>query len=340
MPPAHARRTGLALVLLAGVILGVADGARAQTATPTRRPQGSAMSPYATTVTPRASAMSGDGQAPDPLERVNRKIYAFNQGLDRVLIRPLSVFWHHAAPRPIRQGIDNFLSNLGEPVVFVNDVLQGHPATAAGTATRFTANTIIGLLGIFDVTGATGLPHHDNGFGLTLGRWGVKSGPYIYLPVLGPSTIRDGIGQGVDVLANPLTYARNTGSGGLTTGLSLIGGLDARSEADSDLKALEALSTDPYAALRSFYLQNRQAQISGGKIDLNALPDFDDPDAPAPPAIGSPAIGSPAAGPVMTPTPPGAAALASQTVETPSPAAALPNTPADPAPPPAAPKGV
>lgn len=350
MRNASLRRTGLLAALSLSTMMVAVGVAHAQGVSPTPQPPArraaaqTAMSPYAKTVSPERAARA-TGAASDPLEPLNRKIFAFNQVLDKVLIRPLAVFWHHAAPKPIRQGINNFLSNLGEPVVFINDVLQGHPATAAGTATRFVANSTIGLLGVLDVTGATGLPHHDNGFGLTLGRWGVKSGPYLYLPLLGPSTLRDGIGEGIDVAANPLTYARNTGDGGLTTGLGVIGGLDARAEADSDLKALQALSTDPYAALRSFYLQNRQAQITGGKIDLDALPDFDDPGAgPTSPAA------SPAS-PAPPPAPGGVglsaeASLAPTGVSGTTVAAALPDssTPSPAAeaapPPPAAAKGV
>jgi phospholipid-binding lipoprotein MlaA len=288
-------------------------------------------------VTPaQAMADAMHGEASDPLERLNRKTYAFNAFIDRVAIRPLAVFWHHAAPRPIRTGINNFLSNLGEPLVFVNDVLQGRPKAAAGTAARFVTNSTVGLLGVIDVTAPHGLPHHDNGFGLTLGRWGVKSGPYLYLPILGPSSARDLVGVGVDLASNPLSYARQTGDGGLTTGLGIVGGLDARARADSDLKALEAQATDPYAALRSFYLQNRESEVRDGKLDLNALPDFADPESGKPPAGGqmtatvttpAPAAGAPESAPATADT-------------TPAPPPSETTPPPSPAPSPAPPKGV
>ena len=289
-------------------------------------------------VTPaQAVATANRGQPSDPLEGLNRKTYALNQLLDRAIVRPLAVFWHRAAPRPLRTGINNLLSNLGEPLVFINDVLQGRPAAAGGTAVRFVANSTVGLLGVIDVAGQTGLPHHDNGFGLTLGRWGAGSGPYLYLPVLGPSSLRDLTGTLVDTGLNPLTYSRNTGGGGLTTGLGVAGGLDARARADGDLKALNAMATDDYAALRSFYLQNRESEVNGGKLDLNALPDFDDPEAGKPGAAPSPAA---VASDVPAPAPASPAATADSLQATPADPAAPTPAPATEAPSPAAPKGV
>ncbi|CAN5273771.1 hypothetical protein BH09PSE2_BH09PSE2_21830 [soil metagenome] len=301
--PSRSRLTPLAAAVAITVVLTGAGAAQAQTMA----------------VTPaQAVAAASHGQTSDPFERLNRKTYAFNQVLDRAVIRPLAVFWHRAAPKPLRQGVNNFLSNLGEPLVFINDVLQGRPVAAGGTAVRFVANSTVGLLGVVDVAGSTGLPHHDNGFGLTLGRWGAKSGPYLYLPVLGPSSARDLTGTLVDTGLNPLTYSRNTGSGGLTTGLGVVGGLDARARADGDLKALDGMATDGYAALRSFYLQNRESEINGGRLDLNALPDFDDPEAAkAPPGAPAPVPAKPEA--LETPADPAAAPATSPSAPSPAP---------------------
>ena len=231
---------------------------------------------------PAAGAVVSSG-VDDPFEGMNRKVFAFNQGLDRRLIRPLAIFVHHATPRVLRSAMGNFLSNLGEPIVFINDGLQGRPITAFRTVVRFAVNTTLGVAGVFDVAGKGDLPHHDNGFGLTLARWGAGPGPYLYLPVVGPNTVRDAFGALADIGANPLTYTRAVVPNGASTGMGIATGLNERAVADSDLKALNALSTDQYAALRSFYLQNRQSQVTGGKLDLNALPDFDDPEGPAAP---------------------------------------------------------
>jgi phospholipid-binding lipoprotein MlaA len=306
MAKASLRIASLSSLLAAGVLLGCAGAASAQALTAPGHPA-------ALTPAQAQSTLHGKGGASDPLEPLNRRVFAFNKVLDRVIIRPAATFWHHAAPRPLRVGISNFLQNLGEPVVMVNDLLQGRPAAAAAAATRFAANSTIGVGGVVDITGMTGLPHHDNGFGLTLGRWGVSPGPYLYLPVLGPLTVRDGIGLAGDVAASPLTYIRFSHDTQLMTSLGGAAGLETRAKADSDLKSLQAMSTDEYAAMRSFYLQNRQSQVTGGEIDLNSLPDFDDPDADfAPPPAAPP------------------------TADTPPPAEPAPEAPAEPAPEPAA----
>ena len=264
----------------------------------------------------------------DPFEGFNRRVFAFNQALDRAVIRPLAVFVHHATPRVIRAAMGNFLSNLGEPLVAINDGLQGRPATAAKTVVRFAVNTTLGVAGVFDIAGKGDLPHHDNGFGLTFARWGAGPGPYLYLPVLGPSTVRDGLGSLADIGANPLTYTRDVVPTGASIGMGIASGLNARDVADSDLQALNAMSTDQYAALRSFYLQNRQSQVTGGKLDLNALPDFDDPEGPAttPAAPGSvaPSAKALAAPPAAIPGVPVGDATALPSPATPPESAAAP----------------
>jgi len=304
------RTAKLRTVCLAALLAGVAaaSSAYAQASQPPARP-----------MTVSSSGVN------DPFEGFNRKVFAFNQMLDRRFIRPVAVFVHHATPRVIRSAMSNFLSNLGEPLVAVNDGLQGRPVTAVKTVARFAVNTTVGVAGVFDVAGKGDLPHHDNGFGLTLARWGVGPGPYLYLPVVGPNTLRDGFGSIADIAANPLTYTRDVVPTGASIGMGAATGLNTRAVADRDLKALQAMSTDEYAALRSFYLQNRQAQVTGGKIDLNALPDFDDPDA----------------GPATTPAAPGSVAPSGKALVAPAPAipgvpvgdaAALPSpaTPAEP----------
>ena len=224
----------------------------------------------------------------DPFEGFNRRSYAFSQWVDRSAIRPAAIFYKRAIPNPIRSGLHNAFQNLGEPLVAVNDAIQVRPSDFARTSGRFVVNSTIGLAGLFDVMAHEGVPHHDNGFGLTLGRLGVKPGPYIYVPVLGPTTLRDGLGQGVDVALNPFTWINYPHRTAVGIGTGIAGGLDLRANVDDDLQRLKAMSTDDYATLRSFYLQNRQSQVTGGVIDVNALPEFDDPNAagtpPAAPA--------------------------------------------------------
>lgn len=256
------------------------------------------------------------GPNPDPFERFNRKSYAFSNKVDRIAIRPGAIFYKRATPRPVRNGLHNMLQNMDEPVVFVNDVLQLRFKSAADTLYRLVGNSTIGLGGIFDVAAHAGVPHHDNGFGLTMGRYGVPAGPYFYLPVLGPTTLRDGVGSGVDGFTDPLNYARFDGQIALQIGRPVVGGLDLRASVDKELKQLQTTATDPYATIRSVYLQNKQAQIGGGDTNLQALPDF--PGDPGVPAAGAPRR--------SRSTWPGAAAPQ-----------AAPDTPAYPAPPASAP---
>jgi len=217
----------------------------------------------------------------DPLEGANRAFFAFNQCLDHILIRPAAMTYQRVLPNPVRQGLRNAASNLGEPSVAVNDILQGRGSRGLKSAARFAINSTVGVFGLFDLARRAGLSHHPNDFGITLARFGVTAGPYLVIPVAGPNTVRDALGNLADLALNPLAYARYTGDKAVGITSVVSAGLDTRAEADQSLKALEASATDPYASLRSFWLQNREAQITGGKINLDALPDFDATSAPA-----------------------------------------------------------
>lgn len=270
-----------------------------------------------------AAAGAATPHAPgDPFEGFNRAVFKFNQALDRALIRPLAITYVHVVPKPLRQGLHHAVVNLGEPVVAINDILQVRPRPAAQALTRFAANSTFGLFGLFDVAGKSGLPHHANDFGLTLARYGVKSGPYLFVPVVGPSTVRDGFGGLVNLGLNPLNYSRYPGDVAVGAGAFVSEGLYKRAQADADLKTLSASATDVYASLRSFYLQNRRAEITGGKIDLNALPDFD--------------VGPAPAGAVAAPAPEGAVPPAPRSPEPPSPATDAPKAASAPSPAPPA----
>lgn len=229
----------------------------------------------------------------DPFEPMNRRFFAINESLDTHIIGPIARGFG-ATPGPFRKGLRNFGRNLSEPVTFVNDVLQFRGGQAARTLARFVINSTVGVGGLFDVVGKT-VPHHDNGFGLTLGRWGFAPGPYLYLPLLGPSDFRDALGGAADAGLNPLTYARYPHKTAISIGTTVVGGLGRRLDAEQDLKTIRETSTDPYASLRSFFLQNRRSEISGKPITIENLPDFDEPAArpapgaaPAPPAPSEP----------------------------------------------------
>lgn len=238
--------------------------------------------------TAAATPCRAAGDPADPWEGMNRRFFAIEEALDRHLIGPAASAFGKA-PSPLRDGLHNFGVNLKEPVVFVNDLLQGRPGQAARTLARLAIDTTVGLGGFIDVAKKNHLPHRDNGFGTTLGRWGAAPGPYIFLPLVGPSTLRDAFGGVADIGLDPLTYTRFEGRTAVFITAAAIDGLSKRSDAKQDIETIRQTSTDPYATLRSYYLQNREAEIRGGAaVNLDTLPDFDVPGAAPPAAPTSP----------------------------------------------------
>lgn len=276
------------------------------------------------------SASSGAAQAADsasridPAEKVNRASFAIFEFFDRHLIRPAAIAYTKIFPAPLRDGVRHMLDNLGEPRTAANDIIQGR-FKMAGTATlRFATNSTFGLFGFFDLATPGGLPRHVNGFELTLGRWGVKSGPYLFIPFLGPTTVRDGIGGAVNTFFDPLNGPLFRQAPTFLLAKGVVDGLDTRARADSELTAVLGDATDPYATLRSLYLQSQQSKIDDTATTVPALPDFDDGAASAP-TTPTPA---PSAAPVST-TPP---VLSAPPVPSATP---TPSAPAEPAPAPA-----
>lgn len=199
----------------------------------------------------------------DPLEPANRSIYAFNERLDRAVARPVAVGYREHIPRPVRRGIRNVLNNLRSPVVLVNDMLQGEPRRAGDTLGRFLLNSTVGLGGIFDVAAAWfGVPRHTEDFGQTLAVWGVGEGPYLFLPLLGPTNLRDLAGSGVDGAAG---IAGLLGSGAAASGFRYVrtgmGLVDTREALIDPVDEMRRSSLDPYATYRSAYRQRRQADV-------------------------------------------------------------------------------
>lgn len=223
----------------------------------------------------------------DPLERLNRGLFRVHKGVDKAVVRPVALGYKTVTPRPVRRGVRNVLNNLGEPVTFLGDVLQGQFVRAGETATRFVANTTIGVLGIFDVATPLGVPIHYEDTGQTLAVYGVSAGPYLFIPILGPTTVRDGVGRIVDVTANPVNWASFEGDTAAKTGVYVANAVDTRATLDPELQRLEETATDEYATIRSLYMQNRRAEIANGETDVEALPEFEDlspqPTRPTPP---------------------------------------------------------
>ena len=210
----------------------------------------------------------------------NRGVYAFNDGVDRAVLEPVAKGYRTVTNEPVRQGVSNFLSNLGQPVVFANTVLQGKPLATLDTVTRFALNTTVGIGGVFDPATALDVPRHREDFGQTLGVWGVPSGPYLVLPVMGSSNLRDFALRGVDAAVNPLNYAEFEGDTEFRVTTSVLGIVSIR---ENLIEAVEVLrdQPEPYVALRRNYTQQRDAAIRDGREQedpFKDLPEFDDYD--------------------------------------------------------------
>lgn len=215
-------------------------------------------------------------QINDPGEDINRAIFDFNQGLDRAVIKPVTGFYRTVAPDPVRRGIHNFLENLRAPVTFFNDLLQGEFERAATTVTRFFINSTIGILGFTDQATGLGLEPHREDFGQTLAAWGVEEGPYLMLPLLGPSNPRDVVGFVVDTLMDPINWwANNTDRDYVPIARTAANGIDTRDQLWDVLDDLEKSSIDFYAAIRSLYRQRRADEIKNGAApDADPAPGF------------------------------------------------------------------
>ncbi|MGE3142183.1 MAG: VacJ family lipoprotein [Hyphomonadaceae bacterium] len=249
-----------------------------------------APTPAAAADTPLAPA-SADRE--DPWEGVNRDLYGAHNFIDRVALRPAAMAYKHALPSPVRSGVRNFISNLDEPRVLVNDVLQGRLPRAGVAALRFVTNTTVGVLGLFDVAKHAGWERHENDFGVTMGRAHIDAGPYLFIPVLGPSSVRDLVGAGVDLVLDPLNWAQYRHKDEVDLTLTVVDGLDTRAELDPVIKNVNETSIDPYVTIRSVYTQAREAEVNGGAVRLEDLPDFPDFGTPAP-AEPEPAPSEPA----------------------------------------------
>ena len=218
-------------------------------------------------------ALADYQQTNDPLEPTNRVFYAVNNGLDTVILRPAALAYRYAVPSPVRDGIHNVLSNLGTPVQLGNDVLEAKPRRAGDTTMRFLINTTVGLGGIFDVAKKWGYPDHDADFGMTLAAWGVPEGPFLFLPILGPSDPRDAAGFGANILMDPFTWMGPPSSTALKVfswtryGLNAV---DSRERVLDSLDSIKKTALDPYATFRSLYRQHRTAQIEETRADDRA----------------------------------------------------------------------
>ncbi len=216
----------------------------------------------------------------DPLEPMNRRIFAVNLFLDKVLIKPVALGYRHVVPQKGRDAIHHFLMNLDEPVIMVNEILQGRLADATATADRTIVNTTFGFAGFVDVASQNNMPKKKADFGQTLYVWGIHDGPFLMLPLFGPTNPRDGLGMGADIYLDPIRYVAraNHYPTAFSTGRTVVNGIDLRERNIETMNELEHEAVDFYASLRSLYRQNRAAELNNGKVVTTPPAGFyDDP---------------------------------------------------------------
>lgn len=198
----------------------------------------------------------------DPLEPVNRGIFAFNNFVDIFLIEPVAKIYNAIVPDFARDGVQNFMRNLKSPLIVANSLLQGDFRHAGVATARFVINTTAGIGGLIDVAAAQGMPYRPEDFGQTLGVWGFGDGMYIVLPIIGPSSLRDGVGLAGDIYADPLRiWAFNEGEEWVYYTRNAVDGLDTRARLVRAVEDLRRNSLDYYATVRSAYAQRRAALI-------------------------------------------------------------------------------
>jgi phospholipid-binding lipoprotein MlaA len=214
-----------------------------------------------------ASVPSGKSDPRDPWEGFNRASFKFNDSLDRAILRPVTRGYVKVTPRFIRTGVSNALSNLDSITTIVNDALQGKMKQAGRDSARFLLNSTLGLGGLLDPATAAGLENNDEDFGQTLGKWGVKSGPYVMLPLLGPSTLRDTFARIPDQFTHPVNYLEDDST---RYAIRAVDILDLRAGLLS-LDEQLARSYDRYAFVRNAYLQRREFKVKDGNVEDQSL---------------------------------------------------------------------
>lgn len=216
----------------------------------------------------------------DPYEGWNRGVYNFNDKVDRAVLEPVAKGYRAVTVEPVRGTVSNFLTNLNQPVVFANTILQGKPTAAVDTFARFLVNSTVGLGGLFDPATSLNVPAHREDFGQTLGVWGVPNGPFFMTPFVGANNLRDSVGSVVDIAFNPMTWVGFEGQTVFQASTTTAGVVSGR---ENLIEAVEVLrdQPEPYIAWRRNYTQSREAAIRDGKENSDPfqnLPDFDEYD--------------------------------------------------------------
>ena len=209
----------------------------------------------------------------DPFEGVNRATYAFNDTIDTAVLKPIAKGYDTVTPGFIRAGVSNLFMNIGDVATALNNLLQGKGGEAASDAGRFLVNSTIGVLGLFDLATPMGLDKHNADFGQTLGKWGVGSGPFLMLPLMGPATLRDAVGRPVDAYAGYFRYVNHIPTRNVAFGLEII---DLRANLLGASTTLDTAALDKYQFVRDAYLQRRLRSIYDGKVPQEKLDQLED----------------------------------------------------------------
>lgn len=205
----------------------------------------------------------------DPFEPFNRQVSRFNDAVDSAVIRPVAVAYRDVVPSPVRTGVDNFFMNWGEPWSFINNVLQLRGQAAGETALRFSVNTVFGFGGVLDIASELGIERHKEDFGLTLGRWGLGSGPYIVLPFFGPSTLRDSLAFGIESSRDPVGQIHDVPARNSLYALRIV---NVRTGLLRGERLLEEAALDKYSFTRDAWLQYRRNKIGTAESDPYETP--------------------------------------------------------------------
>jgi phospholipid-binding lipoprotein MlaA len=244
------------------------------------------------------SAAFAQAESGDPWEGFNRDMFAVHESVDRGVLEPVARAYRAVTPHPVRQGVVNFLRNLRTPVTFVNNLLQGDLGGAGVSAVRFGVNSTIGIGGVFDPAESMGLERRDEDFGQTLAVWGVGAGPYVFVPVLGPTNLRDGAGRIIDIAFDPLSWSEFDNEDTVRVSRAVITGVAGREQALDAVDNIRQNSFDPYVTMRTSYELLRESAINNGPAEVQDLPEFEEiPSDAAPPA---PTANQPPAGGVKT----------------------------------------
>jgi phospholipid-binding lipoprotein MlaA len=219
------------------------------------------------------ASTGGGGDPRDPLEPMNRAIFNFNEGLDQAVVKPVATAYRDVVPEPVRGWVRNFFSNIGDLFIGFNNIIQGKPDEGLQDWVRFAVNSFFGVFGINDVASDMGLEKHDEDFGQTFGRWGIGEGPYLVLPIFGPSTLRDGVGKGIDLYTDPVGQVHPNG---VRNSAIVVRGVSTRADLLDASRILDEASLDRYIFLRDAFLQRRRNQVYDGSPPRQPRERFDD----------------------------------------------------------------